>query len=81
MAIYLDNSATTPLSDAAKAKIAEAIECYGNPSSLHDAGLSAEKLISEARKNILTALGAKGGGELVFTSCGTDSVFVTWTKA
>ena len=73
MAIYLDNSATTPLSEAAKAKIAEAIECYGNPSSLHDAGLSAEKLISEARKNILTALGAKSGGELVFTSCGTEA--------
>lgn len=73
MAIYLDNSATTPISDAAKAKIAEAIECYGNPSSLHDAGLRAEKLISEARKSILLALGAKNSGELVFTSCGTEA--------
>ena len=73
MAIYLDNSATTPISDAAKAKMAEAIECYGNPSSLHDAGLKAEKLISEARKNILLALGAKNSGELVFTSCGTEA--------
>ncbi len=73
MAIYLDNSATTPISDAAKAKIAEAIECYGNPSSLHDTGLKAERLISEARKNILTALGAKNTGELVFTSCGTEA--------
>ena len=73
MAIYLDNSATTEISEAAKAKIAEAIECYGNPSSLHDAGLRAEKLISEARRNILTALGAKNSGELVFTSCGTEA--------
>ena len=73
MSIYLDNSATTPISDAAKAKIAEAIECYGNPSSLHDAGLRAEKLISEARKNILTALGTKKDGELIFTSCGTEA--------
>ena len=73
MAIYLDNSATTPISDAAKAKIAEAIECYGNPSSLHDAGLRAEKLISEARKSILLALGAKNSGELIFTSCGTEA--------
>ena len=73
MAIYLDNSATTPISDAAKAKIAEAIECYGNPSSLHDAGLRAEKLISEARRSILLALGAKNSGELIFTSCGTEA--------
>ena len=51
MSIYLDNSATTPLSEAAKSKIIEAMEVYGNPSSLHDAGLRAEKLISEARKN------------------------------
>ena len=56
MEIYLDNSATTPLSDAAKLKIAEAVEIYGNPSSLHTAGLRAEALISEARKNILSSL-------------------------
>lgn len=73
MEIYLDNSATTPLSSAAKAKISEAMECYGNPSSLHAAGLEAEKLVSAARKNILRALGDRGGGELVFTSCGTEA--------
>ncbi|MBQ8141101.1 MAG: cysteine desulfurase [Clostridia bacterium] len=72
MKIYLDNSATTPLSDAAKAKLTEAAECYGNPSSLHEAGLAAEKLVSEARKTILSALGARQG-ELVFTSCGTEA--------
>ncbi len=73
MEIYLDNSSTTPICEAARAKISEAIECYGNPSSLHDAGLRAEKLISEARKNILVALGARNSGELVFTSCGTEA--------
>lgn len=73
MAIYLDNSATTPLCDAAKLMVTEAMECYGNPSSLHDAGLKAERLVSEARKNILTALGAKNTGELIFTSCGTEA--------
>ena len=72
MNVYLDNSATTPISDSAKAKMLEAMECYGNPSSLHDVGLKAEKLLSEARKNIMTALGAKSG-ELVFTSCGTEA--------
>ena len=71
--IYLDNSATTPLSDAAKNKIAEVFEIFGNPSSLHDEGLRAQRLLDEARKSILTALGAKNGGQLVFTSCGTEA--------
>ena len=73
MQIYLDNSATTMLSDAAKQKALEAMEKYGNPSSLHLVGLEAEKLISEARRSILTALGAKSKGVLVFTSCGTEA--------
>ena len=73
MQIYLDNSATTMLSDAAKQKALEAMEKYGNPSSLHLVGLEAEKLISEARRSILTALGAKNKGVLVFTSCGTEA--------
>ena len=72
--IYLDNSATTPLSDAACAKINEAMKIYGNPSSLHSMGQSAEKLVREARENILSALGVRAReGELVFTSCGTEA--------
>ena len=72
--IYLDNSATTPLSEAAKKKIAEAVEIYGNPSSLHSLGQRAEALIKEARENILSALGVRAReGELVFTSCGTEA--------
>ena len=72
--IYLDNSATTPLSDAAKAKIAEAVEIYGNPSSLHSVGQRAESMIKEAREAILCALGVRAReGELFFTSCGTEA--------
>ena len=73
MEIYLDNSATTPLCVAAKKKMTEAMEFYGNPSSLHNEGFRAQKLVDEARKNILTAIGSKGNGELVFTSCGTEA--------
>lgn len=73
MEIYLDNSATTPLSAVAKDKIFAAAEVFGNPSSLHSEGLKAQKLISEARKNILSALGAKNTGEIVFTSSGTEA--------
>ena len=72
--IYLDNSATTPLSVAAKEKIITACDIYGNPSSLHSMGQSAEKLIREAREAILFALGVRAReGELVFTSCGTEA--------
>lgn len=72
--IYLDNSATTPLSDAAKKKIAEALEIYGNPSSLHSIGQKAEGLVKEARAQIMSALGVRSReDELVFTSCGTEA--------
>ena len=72
--IYLDNSATTPLSDAAKKKIAEAVEIYGNPSSLHSVGQKGEALIKEARSQILSSLGVRAReDELVFTSCGTEA--------
>ena len=72
--IYLDNSATTPLSEAARAKITEVAEIYGNPSSLHSMGQSAEKLVREARERVLSALGVRAReGELVFTSCGTEA--------
>ncbi len=73
--VYLDNSATTPLSGAAKAAIGQAIETYGNPSSLHSEGLAAEKLISLARKQVAAALGVTNPapGQLIFTACGTEA--------
>ena len=70
----MDNSATTALSEAAKAKIAEAIEVFGNPSSLHSEGQRAQKLVDEARTNILASLGVRSRtGSFVFTSCGTEA--------
>ena len=72
--VYLDNSATTPLCNAARAALENAMECYGNPSSLHTLGQQSEKLIKCAREQILSALGARRGqGTVVFTSCGTEA--------
>ena len=74
--IYLDNSATTPLCDAAKAKITEAIDTFGNPSSLHPAGQAARKLVEDARREIAATLGLRGTlspGQIIFTSCGSES--------
>lgn len=74
--IYLDNSATTPLSEVAKKQIVAAMEIYGNPSSLHSEGQEAEKLLSIAREQVLLGLGLRPrqkDGILVFTSCGTEA--------
>ncbi len=78
--IYLDNSATTPLCPAAIEKMMEVMNgIYGNPSSLHKMGLAAEKVMEEARGNILAALcPAKTGirpkkEQLIFTASGTEA--------
>ena len=72
--VYLDNSATTPLSEASREALAEAMECFGNPSSLHTLGQSAEALVKRAREELLSALGVRRGqGTVVFTSCGTEA--------
>ena len=72
--VYLDNSATTPISDAARAALLSAIDNFGNPSSLHSLGQASEALIKDARESILGSLGARRGqGTLTFTSCGTEA--------
>lgn len=74
--IYLDNSATTPLSEAARQAILNTVCQYGNPSSLHRKGQEAEQVIRLAREQILLGLGLRPrqtNGTLVFTSCGTEA--------
>ena len=72
--VYLDNSATTPLSEAARNAVSVAMEHYGNPSSLHTLGQQSERLVKTAREQILSALGVRRGqGTVVFTSCGTEA--------
>ncbi len=74
--IYLDNSATTPLSPKAKEAVRDAMECYGNPSSLHPLGQRAESMMEEARARVLRGLGLRPrstDGTLIFTSSGTEA--------
>ena len=72
--IYLDNSATTALSPAAKAAMTAAMENYGNPSSLHAAGNRANGLLEACRKEIAATLGVRRPepGELIFTAGGSE---------
>lgn len=57
MPIYLDNAATTrPCEPAVSAVFHNMVEDYGNPSSLHKIGLTAEQNVTEARKAVAAAL-------------------------
>ncbi len=73
--IYFDNSATTPLCDEAKAAMKSVIDSvYGNPSSLHSVGLAAEKIITEARAEVMSSLGVRGDiRQLVFCGSGSEA--------
>lgn len=73
MEAYLDNSATTRCSEAAKNKMVEALTVdFGNPSSMHMKGVEAEKYVKEAATAIAKTLRCQEK-EIVFTSGGTES--------
>ncbi|MFV0558611.1 MAG: cysteine desulfurase family protein [Enterococcus sp.] len=70
--IYFDNSATTaiyPLALDTYVRCSQRI--FGNPSSLHDLGSQAQRLVQQARKQIATSL-AVASEEIYFTSGGTE---------
>jgi len=71
--IYFDNNATTRVAD----EVYEAMqpyftELYGNPSSMHTFGGQVGIRIREARECVAALLGCEPG-EIIFTSCGTES--------
>ena len=66
MTIYYDNASTTPPLPYASNQF------FGNPSSPHALGISAERELSAARQTIASILECKPG-EIVFTSGGTES--------
>lgn len=71
--IYLDNAATTPLNEEViDAMVNTLRNNYGNPSSTHSIGQEAKTLLEEVRRDIADALRVTPG-EIVFTSCGTES--------
>ena len=73
MSIYLDNAATTkPCWEAVSAAVDAMTENYGNPSSLHRAGLDAQLAVDKARKAIAASIGADSS-EIYFTSGATES--------
>jgi cysteine desulfurase len=72
-AIYLDNNATTALSDAAREAMLPFLGPeFGNPSSLHSFGMRARAAVVRARERVAALVGAKPT-EVVFTSGGTEA--------
>jgi len=73
MFVYLDNSSTTRQYDAVTELMCRYMSLdYGNPSSLHRMGITAEKALKEARKQVSSVLEAKDD-EIFFTSGGTEA--------
>ena len=73
MSIYLDNAATTkPCDEAVRAAVAAMTDNFGNPSSLHRAGLDAQLAMDGARKIIADSIGAEENC-IYFTSGATES--------
>ncbi|MCF8563289.1 cysteine desulfurase [Alicyclobacillus tolerans] len=71
--IYLDNAATTPVSQPVLDRMQPFLyEEYGNPSSIHQAGRRARKVVEGARRQVAQWLGCQSK-EVVFTSGGTES--------
>lgn len=73
--IYFDNSATTCLcKEAIEAMTHVMQEAYGNPSSLHSIGLAAEKIVREARSEVMASLGVRGDSrQLLFCGSGSEA--------
>ena len=71
--IYLDNSATTqPCGACVQAMTGMLTECWGNPSSVHELGIAANRRLRQARQQVADALGAETD-RVFFTSGGTEA--------
>jgi cysteine sulfinate desulfinase/cysteine desulfurase-like protein len=70
--VYLDHAATTAMLPEALAAMTEELAQIGNPSSLHNAGRRARRVVEESREQIAEAVGARPS-EVIFTSGGTEA--------
>ncbi|MDD8031175.1 MAG: aminotransferase class V-fold PLP-dependent enzyme [Acidobacteriota bacterium] len=71
--VYLDNNATTPLDPLVIEKMNWFLkEHFANPSSLYPIGRQVKELITEAREQLASAIGAHRS-EIIFTGSGTEA--------
>ncbi len=73
--VYLDHMSLNPLLPEVRKAMADALsEEWGNPSSQHRLGEKAAEAMANARQAVADLIGARFPREVVFTSCGTESV-------
>ncbi|MFW5790077.1 MAG: cysteine desulfurase family protein [Halanaerobiaceae bacterium] len=73
MKMYFDNAATTKVSKkAAETAYKVMTEDYGNPSSVHNPGIEADKILKKSRNTIANYLKTKPE-QIIFTSGGTEA--------
>ena len=73
--INLDHISANPLLPEVQEAMIEAIKRnYGNPSSQHRIGDQAAEALGKAREQVASLINCAVAQELVFTSCGTESV-------
>jgi cysteine desulfurase len=70
--VYMDHNATTPLHPEVKKTLVQAMEAFGNPSSMHSFGREARALVENARETISSFIGAKPD-ELIFVGSGSEA--------
>jgi cysteine desulfurase len=70
--VYLDHAATAPMLPEAIAAMTDELAHLGNPSSLHNAGRRARRVVEESREQIAEAFSARPS-EVIFTSGGTEA--------
>ncbi|MGM0460894.1 MAG: cysteine desulfurase family protein [Fibrobacterota bacterium] len=70
--VYMDYNATTPLHPSVKTAMMEAMEYYGNPSSMHSFGRPARQKIEEAREEVAQFIKTRPGN-IVFVGSGSEA--------
>ncbi|MDP6682562.1 MAG: cysteine desulfurase NifS [Desulfobacterales bacterium] len=71
--VYTDNNATTQVApEVLDAMLPFFSQFYGNPSSMHSFGDTADQKIKQAREKVAALIGS-APEEIIFTSCGTES--------
>ena len=68
MAYYIDNAATTQLSEDMKKYIISLMDMYGNPSSKYSIGQKTREIIESARNNVARFI--HGEKECIYFTCG-----------
>jgi len=70
--VYLDHNATTPLHPEVKKAMSDAMEVFGNPSSMHEFGRDARAMIEDARASIAGFINAEPE-EIIFVGSGSEA--------